>query len=372
MTNYELIIDGQFGSTGKGLFAGYLAKRHQPDVLAMAPSPNAGHTLVDGDLTLVHKMLPLGICSPKLRTILLGPGSIIDIERLMLEIQILKRNNLLDHTVDIYVHRNAVYVTPEHRAAEAAGGTAPGSTRQGTGAAQMARIKRAPDQNNTIGALYDRDRQHDLFWHVFVTDTPEFQRIYHEASKVQVEGCQGYSLSVYHGQYPYVTCRDVSTAQLLADCAIPMPSMRSLYVHGTFRTYPIRVANRPESSEWSGPTYNDSQEIQFSDLGLPQELTTVTKLPRRIFTFSAKQALESCVQNRIDSAFLNFAQYPPSFDVLANIWLQLNEYTRVDYVGFGPDCSDVYRIGAPGITDQHLRHLYELYKKRDAVAARNS
>lgn len=369
MTSYELIIDGQYGSTGKGLFAGYLAKRHQPDVLAMAPSPNAGHTLVDGQLVLIHKMLPLGIQSPKLRTILLGPGSIIDIDRLIAEIQTLRKADLISLSVDIIVHRNAVYVTPEHRLAEADGGTAPGSTRQGTGAAQMARVRRAPDQNNTIGALYERDRMHDLFWHVHVADTADFQRYYHNATKVQVEGCQGYSLSVYHGQYPYVTCRDVSTAQLLADCAVPMPSMRSLYVHGTFRTYPIRVANRPESGEWSGPTYDDSEEITFESLGMPQELTTVTKLPRRIFTFSANQAMESCVQNRIDSAFLNFAQYPPTFDVLADIWLKLNEYTRVDYVGFGPDCSDVYRIGAPGITDQHLRHLYDTYRERQATAA---
>lgn len=369
MTSFELILDGQYGSTGKGLFAGYLAKRHEPDLLAMAPSPNAGHTLVDGELVLIHKMLPLGIRSPKLRSILLGPGSIIDIDRLMMEAQQLRRNNLISPSVDILVHENAVYVTPEHRQAEAGGGTAPGSTRQGTGAAQAARIRRTPGQNNTIGELYRTDRMHDLFWHVHSVDTPTFQQLYHEAKRVQVEGCQGYSLSIYHGEYPYVTCRDVSTAQLIADCGIPMPSMRSMQVYGTFRTYPIRVANRPEDGEHSGPTYPDSKEITFEELGMPQELTTVTRLPRRIFTFSAQQALEACVQNRIDSAFLNFSQYPPDFATLRHVWLTLNEYTRVDYVGFGPDVADVYRIGAPGVTDEHLQRLYDTYRNRDAAAA---
>jgi adenylosuccinate synthase len=368
MTTFELILDCQYGSTGKGLFAGYLAQRHQPDVLAMAPSPNAGHTLVDGSLVLIHKMLPLGVQSSALRTILLGPGSIIDISRLIAEIQILRQGGIISSRVDIVLHENAVYVTDEHRSAEADGGTAPGSTRQGTGAAQAARVRRVPDQDNTIGALQRLQPSHPLFDWVEVADTPMFQRIYGAATRVQVEGCQGYSLSVYHGRYPYVTCRDVSTAQLLADCAVPMPSMRSMHVHGTFRTYPIRVANRPEAGEWSGPTYPDSKEISFSDLGVPQELTTVTKLPRRVFTFSAQQALEACVQNRIDSAFLNFAQYPPDFKTLAHVWLTLSEYARVDYIGFGPDVSNVYRVGAPGIADQHLRHLYDSYRQHSGAA----
>lgn len=368
MTSIELIIDGQFGSTGKGLFAGYLARRHQPDVLAMAPSPNAGHTLVDGDLSLIHKMLPLGVHSPRLRYIVLGPGSILDIDRMALEIKTLHHHRILSVAIEIVVHRNAICVTEEHRSIEADGGTAPGSTRQGTGAAQAARVRRTPEADFTIGALLREDPGHEIFGLVSVIGTADLQRIYGDASRIQVEGCQGYSLSIYHGPYPYVTCRDVSSLQLLADVGMAMPSMRSLLVYGTFRTYPIRVANRPESGEWSGPTYSDSHEIEFSDLGVPQELTTVTKLPRRIFTFSHQQAMEACVQNRIESAFLNFAQYPPDFETLADIWLRLSECTRVDYAGFGPDVRDVYRIGAPGIANRFLEHLHDTYRQRQTTA----
>lgn len=363
MISIDLIIDGQFGSTGKGLFAGYLAKKHHPDVLAMAPSPNAGHTLIDGQLHLIHKMLPLGVTSPKLQSILLGPGSIIDTDRLLAEILHLRVSRIIPESAQILVHQNAVFVTHEHRLAEADGGTAPGSTRQGTGAAQAARIRRAPGQDNTIGGLLREQPNHELFKQIRVVCTQTFQDVYSRAEKVQIEGCQGYSLSIYHGTYPYVTCRDVSTAQLLADCAVPMPSAAGMRVYGTFRTYPIRVANRPESGEWSGPTYPDSQETSFAALGLEQELTTVTKLPRRIFTFSQIQAREACLQNRIESAFLNFAQYPASFEELMSIWHQLSECTRVDYVGLGPDCADVYRIGAPGIADDFLRKIYDQHSQ---------
>ena len=42
-----MILDLQFGSTGKGLLAGFLAKSRQPDVVITAWGPNAGHTYID-------------------------------------------------------------------------------------------------------------------------------------------------------------------------------------------------------------------------------------------------------------------------------------------------------------------------------------
>ena len=42
-----LICDMQYGSTGKGLLAGYLAMNHGPDTLMTAWGPNSGHTYVN-------------------------------------------------------------------------------------------------------------------------------------------------------------------------------------------------------------------------------------------------------------------------------------------------------------------------------------
>ncbi len=357
----EVIQDCQFGSTGKGLFAGFLANAHQPDVLAMAPSPNAGHTLVmPNGKRFIHRMLPLGFQSPKLKHIVLGPGSLIDLNALLDELYALKDFGHLDITFQIDIHKNAAVVLDRHREAEANGGTAPGSTRKGVGAAQANRVLRNPQQINIISAI---PQDHAVFSHVRLIDTAQMQRIYMEADTIQVEGCQGYSLSVYHGDYPHVTCRDVTVYSLLADCGIPVCSQRQLRVYGVFRTYPIRVANRPASGEWSGPTYPDSHEITFESLGRPQELTTVTQLPRRIFTFSQQQAIEACVQNRVDFAFLNFCNYPPSWKELKDIWLRLSESAMVRYVGFGPRLSDVFRIGAPGMADAHLQEIYDNYRR---------
>lgn len=356
----EIIQDCQWGSTGKGLFAGFLAQQHQPDILAMAPSPNAGHTLVLADGTkVVHRMLPLGITSSALQAIVLGPGSLVDLDALHQEILNARQLGLLRPEVSIYVHRAAAVVLQRHRDAEAEGGTAPGSTRKGVGAAQIDRVKRSPQSCNIIGLL---DPSHPVFGAIKLLDTQEMQRIYLEANWIQIEGCQGYSLSVYHGQYPYVTCRDVTATSLLADVGMPLRRNATIRVHGIFRTYPIRVANRPASDEWSGPTYPDSVETTFGALGQPQELTTVTQLPRRIFTFSHQQALEACVQNRVDSVFLNFCQYCPDWETLKDLWLRLEESAPVGYMGFGPTIADVIRIGSPSITEPHLKQIYENYR----------
>jgi adenylosuccinate synthase len=357
MRSVELIIDGQWGSTGKGLLAGYLAEKHGPQVLACALSPNAGHTLVLADSTkLVHRMLPLGICSPSLECIVLGPGSLIDLDALWEEILHVEQLGLLAANVPIFVHKTAAVVLDRHRAAESAGGIAPGSTRKGVGAAQIERIQRKPDACNIIGLI---PQDHPAFGRIELISTAQLQRIYLEAERIQIEGCQGYSLSIYHGQYPYVTCRDVTSTQLMADAGLPLMRNSAINVYGVFRTYPIRVANRPASNEWSGPTYPDSQETTFEAIGQAQELTTVTQLPRRIFTFSHQQAIEACVQNRVDRIFLNFAQYCPTWDKLRDIWNRLNDCATVAYLGFGPSITDVVRVGSPTLGEDHVREIYE-------------
>lgn len=356
----DVIHDCQWGSTGKGLFCNYLARQRRPQVLAMAPSPNAGHTYIaPGDIQVVHRMLPTGIGQEGLEAIVLGPGSLLDLDALCEEILFARSIGQLDPKVPIYVHKAAAVVLDRHRDAEAGGNTAPGSTRKGTGAAQIERIRRRPSDCNIVGLL---DIDHPVFNHLTLVDTADLQSIYLDALRVQIEGCQGYSLSVYHGQWPYVTCRDVTTASVLADVGMPMRHLSGMHVYGTFRTYPIRVANRPEDGEWSGPTYPDSIEISFEDLGMRQEYTTVTKLPRRLFTYSQQQAVEACVQNRIDYAFLNFCQYCPDWETLRDIWLRLEEAAVVSYMGFGPRHTDVVRVGAPNITESHVRDLYHDYR----------
>lgn len=350
MTKCTLIVDCQYGSTGKGLLAGFLGAWDSPYVLCMAPSPNAGHTLVDEDgVARVHKMLPLGITSPMLQKIYLGPGSVLDMDRLLEEYLALP-----ERKPELWIHQNAAVVLREHKEEEAAGGLCPGSTRSGAGSAFIAKVRRHPDTRLFGEAV----RDHPLHQIVRTVGTPTAQQMLFRANKIQVEGCQGYSLSIHHGAYPWCTSRDVTAAQLIADCGIPFDIARQARVVGSMRTYPIRVANRPEDGEHSGPTYPDSQEIRFSDLDRPQELTTVTKLPRRIFTYSELQTAEAIMQNGCDEVFLNFAQYPPDLGTLEDILDHLESLTEVAFLGFGPKITDVYT----DLSRSNIAKLYARYR----------
>ena len=73
-----LIMDGQWGSCGKGLLAGKLALDRSPDLAVCNFGPNAGHTFITASGTkILTRQLPTALVSPG-TVLVLGPGSIID------------------------------------------------------------------------------------------------------------------------------------------------------------------------------------------------------------------------------------------------------------------------------------------------------
>ena len=149
----HLICDLQFGSTGKGLLAGYLANKLEPDTVVSAWAPNAGHTYIDRTgRKFVHRMLPNGVVSPGLKRILLGPGSVIDLDVLNKEIE-----SCLDilHGVPIFIHAHAAYVRREHVDTEKKSLNRIGSTQKGTAAANIEKMMRGPFANIIKNALIE-------------------------------------------------------------------------------------------------------------------------------------------------------------------------------------------------------------------------
>ena len=357
MEQINIIVDLQFGSTGKGLLAGYLAETTKPDTVITAWAANAGHTYINADgRKFVHTMLANGVVSPSLKRVMIGVGSIIDPVNLLNEIRACE--DLLNG-VDIYIHKNAAVIDQRHRDEENAhlgANTKIGSTKKGCGAAQIHRIRRDPDDLNTFGALVgsgtnaDVNNLMEMVDSIKVVDTDGWLQVLVQADVVQVEGAQGYSLSMYHGLYPYTTSRDVSTAQVLADCGIPHSVIPLVKVYGTARTFPIRVANRFDGDGkqvgYSGDGYHDQQEISFADLGQETELTTVTKLPRRIFTFSTQQIQEAALMCGVHVLFMNFVNYCRTDEELHEIMGK--SFGTIEapelILGFGATVNDVTTI----------------------------
>lgn len=333
MTKAYMIVDLQFGSTGKGLIAGFLAEQYRPDISVAAWGPNAGHTYIDqyGKKTIAT-MIPIG--AERSASAMIGPGAAIDKDAFFAEMAI---RNL--SAKKIFIHERAAVVTDEHRKEEA-GLVRIGSTMKGNAEALIAKMRRS----RTL-AQDDHDLQ------PFTITANDYRNRMAEAQTIAIEGAQGYSLSINHGMYPYVTSRDTTPYQVMADCGIPYGLCRPKVV-GTMRTFPIRVANRyngaGEQIGTSGPFYPDQFELSWEELQVPVELTTVTKLPRRVFTFSDIQVAEAKMHMNPDAVFLNFTNYLQSIpnNNVVMYWVRRMENLglKVCWTGDGPTFRNVHPV----------------------------
>jgi adenylosuccinate synthase len=342
ITQDYMIWDMQFGSTGKGLLAGYLANRHYPDGVVSAWAPNAGHTFIDSHgYKTIRTMLPIGtVVDP--RYVFLGPGSVIDVDALGKEVAEARDRGWHGTLV---IHQTAAIVTPAHREAEKLYNRI-GSTQKGSAQAVIEKMERNPVSSNI--AL------NDGFLRLIaeVVPTSMYLNYLSRCRCVQVEAAQGHSLSIDHGFYPYTTSRDTSPLRVLADCGWPLD--RGIpAVYGTARTYPIRVANRfnerGEQVGWSGPCYPDQREMSWAELDRQPELTTVTKLPRRIFTFSEQQIKEAALIGRPDAIFLNFMNYLRTEEERETIIGRVERAAgcSVQWLGYGAREQDVHQNMGP-------------------------
>lgn len=340
----HVITDLQFGSTGKGLFAGYLAQNLCPDTVMCAWGPNSGHTFVDSDGTkYVHTMIPNGIVSPGLRRLMIGPGAVIDPANMAAEFG--RCGHLMQYGKVFAIHEAAAVVDSRHVQAEQTYGRLIGSTMKGTGAAVAEKITRATPDRPIIA----RDALKGTMLEQYVVSPVVWEELLADAKEVLIEGSQGFSLSINQGFYPHITSRECTTHQILSDCAMPADfhfhGYNELVVYGVARTYPIRVANRYDEDGkmigTSGPGYEDQEEIQWSSIDREPELTTVTKLPRRLFTFSQEQVRQAIRMNGVDRVFLNFANYCYSPDRLDGIIRAIEDYAPVEWLGYGPKVTDI-------------------------------
>jgi adenylosuccinate synthase len=332
----DLTMDGMWGSCGKGGVSGWLAKRVPYDTVVCSYGTQAGHTYNDRarGLKMMVQQLPVGVSGPTVKTVMLGPGSLIHAGTLQREIQ-----QYMTGGQRLVIHEHAAVVRDDHAEREKSlGMTKIGSTTKGVGAAMVDRIMRDPDSKAVAKLGF---ANHPLGQ--FVVDRFEYDRILNESRTLLVEGAQGFGLSLYHGDWPYCTSRDVTPWQIAADCGLPFVWAPAITVWMVARTFPIRVNNRDGTS---GPAYPGQKEISWGDLGREPELTTVTKLPRRIFEFSDVQyqhAMLHCA-GLSTKTVLTFADYCNE-DTLTDIIRRMHGTGwGPDYLCFGPDDADIREI----------------------------
>jgi adenylosuccinate synthase len=343
--NVILINDLQFGSTGKGAIVGHLARNiWKPDTVITAWAPNAGHTFIDkSGRKYVHRMLANGIVSPEVKHVLIGPGSMVDLDVLLSEIDSCR--DLIEGRIQIMMHEAAGIVLPEHRDIEQSTMLKIGSTAKGTGAALIQKIKRDPDDANTASQLRAALDWHRIWADVDVVSAATYAQAVDESDRILIEGAQGFSLGINSGFWPYTTSRDCTPGQIMTDCQVPLSKL--MLTVGTLRTFPIRVANRFDADGnqigTSGPCYPDQREMTWAEVGVPPEMTTVTKLERRVFSFSDKQFTDAMRACEPDLLFVNFMNYL-GHDAQAAMRARINALVGksiIRWEGHGPNEQDI-------------------------------
>lgn len=354
MTILNVVVDLQFGSTGKGALAYLLGEFLRPDTVVTAWGPNAGHTCETcHGKRYVHTQLANSMICPSVGMQLIGPGSVVNMTMLLTETATAGRELMEGKT--IIIHPNACILTPQHAQSEKEL-VRIGSTMKGTAAALVDKMWRDAKESPLARDMshYDLEMWVAGFREVGVTLVIN-ETIYNTrldlAKSVLIEGAQGFSLGVHTHFWPHTTSRDVSTNQLMADCRIPFKLAQKAVVWGTARTFPIRVANRfneaGEQIGTSGGHYDDQRELDWQrDLSREPELTTVTKLPRRIFTFSIKQiqaATRVCSPQFVALTFCDYLQGDTKIGTrvnadIADLIYEIRERTgaRVRLLTFGP------------------------------------
>lgn len=314
----NILIDGQFGSTGKGVIASYLS-RFNFDVAVTNSGANSGHTFYMNGKKCITQHLPVsGIMKDCI--IYLCADSVINPAILLNEIQRFKISP--DRLV---IHPRAAIITSDmiegERNADSLNKIC--STFSGTGKAIISKTNRE-------GNLACNEVALERF--IGVIDLQKTTSL--------MEVPQGLGLSINSGlSYPYCTSREITIPSAMAAAQVHPHFLGTVF--SVIRTFPIRVSNAysvlGNEMANSGPFYEDSIEKTWDELNLTPELTTVTNKRRRIATFSYIQYQEMVRILRPDYIFLNFSNY------LNEVSLNslLDNLPEVTHLCSGPNADDV-------------------------------
>jgi len=328
----DVVVGGQYGSEGKGHIASYLAREYA--LLIRVGGPNAGHEVFRDEGPYTHHQLPSGTLRNSGAKLIIAAGAVVNPELLLKEI----RECNVDHE-RLSIDPQTMIITEKDRKAEAGLQARISSTGQGVGAATARRIL---DRGKLIKLAKDVPELRP-----FIRDTWELmERTYKTGGKVLVEGTQGTGLSIFHGQYPYVTSRDTTASGCLSEAGISPSRVRKTIM--VCRTYPIRVQNPPGGS--SGPL---SQELDWEEIAKradvtvdeikTNERTSTTNRERRVGSFDWRLLRKSSALNGPTDIAVTFTDYLSPKNAEARRYEQLT----LDTIRF---IEEVERVGAAPVT----------------------
>ena len=276
-----VLLGAQWGDEGKGKATDLLGDRVDY-VVRYQGGNNAGHTVVIGDQNYALHLLPSGILSPNVVSVI-GNGVVIDPAVLLEEIKGLNERGI--NTSKLKISTNAHLITPYHRTIDKVserflGKSKIGTTGRGIGPAYADKINRIGirvqdlfdqsilkqkieaalhDKNQILVKVFNRKGitvdeviseylGYAEILKPYVTDTSLLlDQALQQGKVVLLEGSQGTLLDVDHGTYPFVTSSNPTAGGASTGSGIGPTKITR--VIGILKAYTTRVGSGPFPTE---------------------------------------------------------------------------------------------------------------------------
>ncbi|MDE1767966.1 MAG: adenylosuccinate synthetase [Candidatus Micrarchaeota archaeon] len=312
----DILVGGFYGDEGKGKVATYLALKDKPEIAVRTGSINAGHTAVYKGRTYRLRSIPSAFINKRTR-LAIPPGALIKLDVFLKEME-------ETHTKDrIMIDGHVGVITDAEVEEEVKNSILSkeiGSTKQGVGAAESKRIMRSLKLAKDYSELSD-----------FIVDVPkEIVKCSKDGLRIQVEGSQGHMLSLYHGEYPYVTSRNTMASGILNEVGVGPKYVDNIVV--IFKAFTTRVGAGSLRGELSP---KEAQNLGFLEFG------TVTGRQRRAAPFDPELANAVIKINSANQVAIT------KLDVLFKNAAKVNDFNKLpkeakDWINSMED-----KIGAP-------------------------
>ncbi|MFH1721389.1 MAG: adenylosuccinate synthetase [Candidatus Altiarchaeota archaeon] len=350
----SVIVGGHFGDEGKGKIVSYLAVNDNPPVIARAGvGPNAGHTVYKNGEKFGLRMIPCGFVNEESK-LLIGAGVLVDPDRLLKEIEMTGTAGRL------FIDYRCIIIEEKHRLADVSDNSKKiGTTGSGCGPANADRVNRIAKQAKEFEELDD-----------YLVDVPKLVNdALDKNDNVLLEASQGFGLSLYYGNYPYVTSKDTSASSACADVGVGPTRVDEVIV--VFKAYMSRVGHDPfvhylineeiegddlwerilERAKAEGHKGENDNQIIAQHL---KEVGTVTGRPRKIGKFDfelakystrvngATQIAVTCLDKLFPDSF-GIRDYE-SLDKDAQTYIKLIEselHRKITLISTGPEPEDI-------------------------------
>jgi len=201
-----VLTGGFFGDEGKGKIISYLSLKDKPSIVVRGGvGPNAFHEVNVGDRKYKVRMIPSGFVN-KSSKLMIGPGVLINPDIFLKEVEDLKISDR------VFLDKNCGIIEESHIQEDRKGYLKDEiiTSGTGTGPANVSRALR------TLKLARDLDSLKK-----YLEDIPfAINSALDRKENVLVEGTQGTHLSLWHGTYPFVTTKDVTSSAICADVGL--------------------------------------------------------------------------------------------------------------------------------------------------------